>query len=657
MSRMIGLLIVSLGSFLLIAGEPAFGGKTTLLVPEPGYVPKVGDRAVLYSLDSGTIPSDLWCATTSQDCRDFLTSLFAEDEKKEGEGEPTVTVEEKLVHLAPKTEVQLVASETVEVPGAKEGPPLKCTYFAIKVLSGPFQGKTLYTLDFHITRLIEPPAGPAARAEANAPETSAPAPAPTPQPIALETPDAPPSGGGKPTVSEPPARAAAPRRIELETTEVSPGVGGEAKVPETPALAPAPRRIELETGEVSPGVGEGAKVSEPPAQASTSRRIEAQTPDAPPLPGRGMPTTVSEPPARSPASPPLALETPDTPSGVGGKAKAPETSAPAPVPAPPRIELETPVAPPLPGRGTPTTSAGAASPAPGTVTSSPEAPIGVAEPPVAAPDVDALSLSPSAPSPSPSPRGETVTEAGPGRALPAVESPPTAAVSATPRVESHEESTPVLPQAPSALPPLPPAEPSLPLAPLSEPEAKSREIRGGPSVASPATGVVPRPAPGPNPTLPSPPPALSRLEEPTSVLSRSERQTTPRKPRGLITAPASPRSAPEMLAAAKQRDAAGQAMEALVAYRTLERTHPGSAEARLAAARVKGLTEKLDIDAQELRAARVMKRARDLEASGARSLALGYFQQIVKVYPKTPTARQALERIQASGTNNRSPGR
>src|SRR5262249_45349047 len=149
-------------------------------------------------------------------------------------------------------------------------------------------------------------------------------------------------------------------------------------------------------------------------------------------------------------------------------------------------------------------------------------------------------------------------------------------VSATPRVEGQEESTPVPPQAPSALAPPPAAEPSLPPTPLSEPEARSREARGGPSVASPATGVLPRPAPGPNPTLPSPPPALSAPEEPTSVLSRSERQTTPRKLRGLITAPSSPRPAPEMLAAARERDAAGQTLEAVVAYRSLERTHPGS---------------------------------------------------------------------------------
>ena len=107
---------------------------------------------------------------------------------------------------------------------------------------------------------------------------------------------------------------------------------------------------------------------------------------------------------------------------------------------------------------------------------------------------------------------------------------------------------------------------------------------------------------------------------------------------------------------AQERDAAGKALEALVAYRTLERTHPGSPETRIAVGRIKGLTERLEVDAQEVRAARLMKQARDHEASGNRTLALGYFQQIVRVYPKTPTARLAAERIKTMGTRRPSPG-
>ncbi|WP_026012165.1 hypothetical protein [Singulisphaera acidiphila] len=455
------MLLVLLWPVLVIGGEPTAGEKAAAVIPDPDYVPKVGDRAVLYSLDSEKIPFDLWCASTSPDCRNFIKSMLAPDDENQAAGDPAA--EAKLVHLAPKTDVQLLAVETVEVAGAKEGPPLKCTYFAIKVLAGPFQGQTLYTLDFHITRLIPPPAPLGVGAETEAPKTLAAAPAP------------------------------APTRIELEIVDAPASPREKTKGPETPALVSAPTPIERETTDIPVTNQERGKLPLAPA------RIERETTAKP---GRA---TASGAPA------------------IATQAPRPEASSPA-----------RPVA--------------FASTAPVILDTS----------------------SPSAPSPSLLPRADVVTR------------------------ESSQPASPA----------------------------------PGDASTSQRTGIG-----GPQPA----------------------RRSLPNPARALVSAPTKPLSAPELLTMAQERDAAGKAVEALVAYRTLERTHPGSQETRIAVGRIKGLTERLEVDAQEVRAGLLMKQARTIEASGNRELASGYFQQIVRVYPKTPTARLAAERIKTMGTSRPTP--
>jgi len=59
------------------------------------------------------------------------------------------------------------------------------------------------------------------------------------------------------------------------------------------------------------------------------------------------------------------------------------------------------------------------------------------------------------------------------------------------------------------------------------------------------------------------------------------------------------------------------------------------------------LTDTIDVEAQEARAAFVLKRAADLETAGDVPLALTYFRQVIKVYPRTPSARTAAVRIKA----------
>ncbi|SIN67829.1 hypothetical protein SAMN05444166_0026 [Singulisphaera sp. GP187] len=535
MYRLMGILLVVLWPALSLGGERTTEGTAAILIPDPDYVPKVGDRAVLYSLDTEKFPADLWCATTSQDCRNFIKNLFATegDEAKKANDPAT---DATIVHLALRTDVQLLSVETVEIEGAKEEPPLKCTYFAIRVLSGPFQGQTLYTLNFHITRLIAPQASLALEA---APETGA-----------LEIPDS----------------APAPAQIALETTNAPKTDGAKAQLPEPPAPTPAPTRIELES--------------------------------------------------------------PDIPATYQAESKPIEPSAPVPAPLPTRIELETPDAPPEPNRDTP--GAAAVAPAPLSEASSPPEPVGL-EP--AAPVQDAPTPLPAA-APAPTPRADVTPEES---AKPVVSTGPSRAAASTspaPRPESQVKETLVSNSSESPANLDPPAPLALPLAPLpeSKPKRESPDLRSEipthrpPAISSPA--------------------AQATGSRPQGTL-----QTLPKQARALVSAPVKPLSALEMLTAARERDTAGKAIEALVAYRVLERTHPGSPQARIAVERIQGLTERLEVDGQEVRAALVMKQARAIEASGNRSLALGYFQQIVKVYPKTPTARLAAERIKTIGTS------
>ncbi len=95
---------------------------------------------------------------------------------------------------------------------------------------------------------------------------------------------------------------------------------------------------------------------------------------------------------------------------------------------------------------------------------------------------------------------------------------------------------------------------------------------------------------------------------------------------------ASPRSRPRRSRAHRQscstwpgnETRSGKALDALVAYRVLERTHPATSEAQIAVKRIKELTEKLEVDTQE-RGHWLLKQARSLGASENRPLALGFF--------------------------------
>lgn len=527
MHRIMGILVVLLCPVLLIGGEPTPVAKAANLIPDPDYLPKVGDRAVLYSLDSEKIPFDLWCATTSENCRNFIKSMFATDDQGEEANDPSI--EAKIVHLTPKTDVQLLSVETVEVEGGKDGAPLKCTYFAIRVLSGPFQGQTLYTLDFHITRLVAPPVPHGAADGDKAAKSIAPGSAPT--------------------------------QVLFDTANVPATEQEAAKLPEPPAPAPAaaPALIELETPDVLAAKQEAAKRPEPPAPAPA--RIELETPDVPTKP-------IQETAGISAVAPSTLPEASSLPEPVGLESAAP------------------------------------------------------------AQDVSSSSA------PSPKSHVDILTAETSRRVIPGVEPPALADSSPSSRPASLAQ--PTLASA-SPEPPAAPAQLSLPLTPLPEPDIASRAIVRESSAGRPPAVSSPR-------------------AQTTGISSQIDRRMLSNPARGVVSAPAKPLSAPEMLTGARARDTAGKTVEALVAYRTLERTHPGSRESRIAIERIKGLTEKLQVDAQEVRAASVMKQAREIEAAGKRTLALSYFQQIVKVYPKTPTARLASEHIKSMGTSSPSPG-
>jgi TolA-binding protein len=102
-----------------------------------------------------------------------------------------------------------------------------------------------------------------------------------------------------------------------------------------------------------------------------------------------------------------------------------------------------------------------------------------------------------------------------------------------------------------------------------------------------------------------------------------------------------------LLAAGIDFEQEGRTIDALSTYRTLVKTHPASAEAKAATALIARLTDQLDVEAQDARAARVLEIARKLEASGEKALALSHYRQIVKVYPGTPSAKTAQQRAEA----------
>lgn len=556
MHRLMRLFLVVLWPTLVIGGESIAGEKPATLIPDPNYTPKVGDRAVLYSLDTENIPFDLWCAPTSEACRNFLNSLLAgeaeNEEDAEDAGRTATAAEAKLLHLAPKTEVELLARETVEFAGASEGMPLKCTYFAVQVLSGPAQGQTLYTLDFHITRLIpsSAPLGAEAKSDAVAAAKA--------EVIAkAETPEA----------TAAPTTAGAPIELEILDAPAAPPSSTQAPESAAPVAGPAAPPIELETSEIP-----------------VTKR-EAPSPPEP-----------SRPQASAP--PELELETPAT--AVTNQKNVPiETSA-----APGPVTLE---------------SSNDSNTSAGVMPTTTDTPVPLSAVPDAPP-----SLKPEAPAPAaPAQKVEAVESSQPGE--PAV-APSTAAATEEqlpPQARATEEPTAVV--APPA------ASLSNPPAPLPEPQPLE------PGVSGQTTSVTPAPKPSsPNTSTPS--------ARPQTV-----RQAASHSGRPPISAPTKPRTPAELLSVARERDQSGKALDALVAYRVLERTHPATSEAQFAVKRIKELTEKLEVDTQEARAALVLKQARSLEASGKGTLALGYFQQIVRVYPKTPTARLAAERIKSIG--------
>jgi len=191
--------------------------------------------------------------------------------------------------------------------------------------------------------------------------------------------------------------------------------------------------------------------------------------------------------------------------------------------------------------------------------------------------------------------------------------------------------------APGAIPQAPPTRrPSTPL----------------PAVNSATVPPRPRATTAAAPTRPAfPPPPRARAAT-RWVPPRVERLVPAEPPAPIpaaMPAPPPPLSAPGMLATALDSERHGQRVEALAHYRALVNAHPASREGKWAARRITAMTETFDLEAQEGRAAVVLSRAADLEAAGDVALALTYFRQVAKVYPRTPSARAAAGRIKALG--------
>lgn len=104
-----------------------------------------------------------------------------------------------------------------------------------------------------------------------------------------------------------------------------------------------------------------------------------------------------------------------------------------------------------------------------------------------------------------------------------------------------------------------------------------------------------------------------------------------------------------MLATARDLEQRQQRIDAIVQYRSVANAYPVSREAEYARQRITALTDALRIDAEETRAASIVRRARELEAEGEISMALAHYHQVIKVYPRTPSARSSAERIQMLG--------
>jgi|GEM_PF-5668969 len=550
MYRMSGPLVRVVAPLWLLLGGicGAFGQSSpAVLVPEPGYLPKVGDRAVLFSLDTQKIPSDLWCARTSQDCRDYLNNLFTEPGGKTNLAQP-LPESSKVLLIPPKTEVEVVSRETHEVPGTKTGgEPIRCTFFGVKIQAGPHQGETLYTLDFHITRLSEP---------------------------SLVSRDVPPLGDGG----------------DLDLAPLPTNRSSES--------APATTPITLETlNAASDAPSQHSNVNEPkgvPNQAAAPRSIELEL--------------ASETTAPSPELPLPSATTSDAP-GLDD-----QTALPPAVAAPNSVGQEQP----------PLVSVVESNPDEAQATQEPLKP-------------ESLPVIPQATMPT---AESTRQENG-------------LSLEALPPADTTGTEAPAAGKEPVANQPMPP--PSLP--PLdevrglqSEPATLPSPVEAGlpaesvnPSVTAERISEADVPPADPDQAR-QPAPIQPQEGEPTiSGGLRLESQ----RPQGLfMRAPEPPTSPESMLEKAKQKESEGKTMEAIVAYRALERAHPNSQEGRVATERSREIGEKQRLQAQETSASVVLKRAQELAAGGQTKVAVAYYQQIIKVYPKTNTAEVARKQVQ-----------
>lgn len=586
MRRTMMLLAASLGPVLAVtAGTMASSasGAASTPAPDPGYVPKAGDRAVLYSPGSERIPQDLWCATTKQQWRDFITDLFR-DAKPEDQGAAGAA---EILHPAPRTEIELLSCESFPIETGNGEPPLTCTCCTIRVLSGPFQGKTLYTPDFQVARLVEP---------LSVPPASRPA-----------TPD----GPDCPVSSLPPAPG-------LSAPEpVVPGApSGAQREPEQTVPPPDARRTSAVEATASPAV------AAPLARDQTRREVDAEVPREAPA--------VSELPLRAPvAARPKPLETPlpppptapgvaDLPAAAPGSSPSNRTvTPPAPRPAAP-VAPDLQVAAPVTSRPNPAETPRPPRPAAPAVPPRPA----VAEtmaPPGAARSVPALltdrRLPPARPSRTePAPASPTIAREGPGALVNPVAS---AATRVTPRARGTVASRGT----------------AVPLG-----------TAGANAVDPPAAAVNP----ARRPLAARPAPATTRVE------AGGE---DPNRPSVRAPAPPPPPAAAALIAAARTLEHEQRRLDAMVQYRNVQKAYPTSPEAGVAAERIAALTGALAIEAEDARARQLVSQARGLEAAGEVSRALAHYHQVVKVYPKTPSARLCSERIRALSGNVSSPRR
>lgn len=130
-----------------LAGADALEGK----IPDPNYYPKIGDRAVLYVLDKDDKPYDVWCADARVYFRDYVKCLIIKDY----DGMRELDDSGRVLDLKPGTEILVLDIDACRIKVGDE--EKERTYVEVRIMSGPHQGKKLYTPDYHVTRLVENP--------------------------------------------------------------------------------------------------------------------------------------------------------------------------------------------------------------------------------------------------------------------------------------------------------------------------------------------------------------------------------------------------------------------------------------------------------------------------------------------------------------------